>query len=252
MPIHKPFRTAFFTVLFTSGLFFNLSAQNSDDDEGTGIIPAKTAIMVRPLNALSGMLGISFERYITKGYSAVLYVDYIVNPFAMEGAFERMTKKSMETSYMNIDYKGYSIVPEVRKYFYSKDPDVTLVNTKEKGSLAGWFVGAYLPIRHLQLDMKISDTQYYNYAYQQDTASFQYKGTMVGFGIEGGKHWVWGRFSMEVMVGLAYSSGISSDQTFTYNRPGMGEYTVGTRSIAPVSTLSHWNPRFGVNFGIAF
>jgi hypothetical protein len=238
-------------VLFFLFTFHLAKAQENINESDVAMKVYKNALTVRPFNLIYGGSGLSYERYITKKISAVIYGEYISGPFLLESSLSNWNKSSMDVTSAKLSYEGWGVIPEIRKYFYKKDPEASLIGAKEQFSLNGWFVGIYFPIRKLSFSYNVVDNQYFANAIQQDTGKYEIKKMTFGFGIEAGRHWVWDRFSLEIVGGLAYSSGIGGTEDFTYNRPGISTYII-PKDLGILSILGRIQPRLNVNLGIAF
>jgi hypothetical protein len=214
----------------------------------------KYSIMVKPVSALESIFSISFERQVYKNFSFVITGEYINAPKLFQKTFQDAVQTGMGLAAAPIiKIEGFGIVPEIRYYFKQIDErEVDKVYLNEK-KVMGWFVGAYMPIRHynwVQLDIR--SAEFFANAYQKDFGSTVLTDKLsLGAGLEGGKHWVWGNFSFEMLVGFAITSGVGRTAEFEFNRPVIGDYKV-TKDLGYFANFMQFNPRLGINLGLAF
>ncbi len=220
----------------------------------TLIYGQKYAIMAKPLNALESIFGLSVERQVYKNFSIVISGEYINAPRFFSETFENAIKDGMGLPLKpSFKLEGWGIIPEIRYYFKQIDErEVDKIYLNEK-KVMGWFLGAYMPIRHYnKVSLDVLSTQFYANAFQNDygTATWNNK-LSLGAGIEGGKHWVWGNFSLEIVAGFAITTGLGRTAEFQFSRPVIGEYKV-TKELGYLGNFMQYNPRFGFNLGVAF
>ena len=240
--LSKPFRNLIF--IFISIVF---SIQSNAQ---------QNALTIRPVNFIESLYGLSYERYITKNFSIVLYGEYNDGPQTFWKGYNSMIKNNVPgATSADLIFKGWGITPEVRYYFKERDkkePEVVIAN---EDKITGWFIGGYVPIKKMDLQLKINTVELYTNALQNDQGVFNYKGTMYGVGVTGGRHWVWGLFSLEIQAGIAVTSGLGGffdkHVDFTYTRPGVGTYTVD-KDLGGFGTYMILMPRLGINMGIGF
>lgn len=214
----------------------------------------KYAIMTKPLNAIEGIFGLSVERQIYKNFSLVVSGEYINAPRFFAETFQNGIKDGMGLASMpSFKLEGWGIVPEIRYYFKEIDErEVDKVYRNDK-KIMGWFIGAYMPIRHYnKVSLDILSAEFFANATQKDYGSTSWKNKLsLGAGLEGGKHWVWGNFSLEIIAGFAITTGLGRTAEFTFERPVIGEYKV-TKELGYLGNFMQFNPRLALNLGVAF
>ncbi|MDX2189860.1 MAG: DUF3575 domain-containing protein [Bacteroidota bacterium] len=220
----------------------------------------KNAFTARPLNALTSEFGIAYERLIYKQWSLVLYGEYINGPLLLSTQYQTWLRNSMNVNNVNsFSYEGYGGVPEIRYYFKQKRAkELEDIDPTTDNKITGWFLGAYFPIRKFTMQMRINSAEYNLFAIQKDFGTFKYDGWMYGAGIEGGKHWVWGLFSLDIYAGIGYSTGVGGqavqfnfDRSFNDSDPTYNSYTK-TKYLGFLGNYLMFTPRLGVSMGVAF
>jgi hypothetical protein len=238
----KPFRNLFIILIISIFSIHSNAQQN--------------AVTVRPINFAESLFGLSYERYITHNFSILVYGEYNNGPQLLWNGFNSMVSKGVPGSTSaDLRYKGWAVIPEVRYYFKERDPKEPEVVIANDGKITGWFVGGYIPIRKLDMQLKINTVEEYTHARQNDPGVFHFNNMIYGFGVTGGRHWVWGLFSFEIQAGLAVTSGLGGffdkHVDFTYTRSGVGTYTVN-KDLGGFGTYMILMPRLGINMGIGF
>lgn len=222
-----------------------------------GLINAqKNAITLRPLNMGLSLFGISYERYITHNISLVVYGEYINGPQFLWNGFNNTIRNGFPTAEtVDFRYKGWGLEPEVRYYFKEldkKEAEKVLLND---GKIIGWFIGGYVPIRNLTADIKVSSIETFAYGKQIDIGTTSFNQLNYGIGLTGGRHWVWGLFSLEVQAGFAVTNGLNGwfDKKIdiNYTRPGIGSYTL-EKDLGSLGSYFLFQPKFSINLGIGF
>lgn len=223
------------------------NAQNEEIEEDRPTY--KNALGIRPQYALFGFYGLSYERYIAKNFSIIAYGEFSDGPKILSSAINNWVENSMNVEDARIYYTGYGGFIGTRRYFVDKK--ISLVGSKDLGSLTGWFVGAYIPVRMLKVNLDIKSTELHYYARQTDNGRLRFDDWLYGLGVEGGRHWVWGNFNFELNVGLTYMNSIGDPGKFTFNRPGIGPYEASKDTGLP-GLYSRFSPKFEIVMGIGF
>jgi hypothetical protein len=223
---------------------------------GSSLFAQKNALTVRPFNFVESLFGLTYERHIAGNFSIALYGEYSDGPQILWNGFNNAIKNSITgASSADFRYKGWGVMPEVRYYFKERDknePEVVLVN---EGKIKGWFVGAYIPFRKIEGELKIETVELYAFANQRDQGVLTINKSIYGLGVLGGRHWVWGLFSFEIQAGLAVTNGLSgffnNTSELTYTRNGIGQYEV-SKNLGGFGTYMILQPRLGLSMGIGF
>ncbi|TAF74247.1 MAG: DUF3575 domain-containing protein [Bacteroidetes bacterium] len=214
----------------------------------------KNAIMIRPFNAIESILSLSYERQVYKNFSIVVALEGFSGPRLFSSVFQKAIQDGMGLSREpTFKFTGVGVVPEIRYYFKeidTKEVDKVYINDKK---IMGWFVGGYIPIRYYNyMRLDVLSAELYANAIQQDRGYAEFfQKTSVGFGLTGGRHWVWQNFSFEILIGFAVSSGVGQTKDFNFNRPGVGDYTI-SKDLGYFGNFLQINPRIGMNLGVAF
>ncbi|MFN0047665.1 MAG: hypothetical protein ACKVOU_00930 [Cytophagales bacterium] len=242
-----------FSIAIVFLVLFALSASNSvfaqNDEVEIEVPTAKNAIGVRPLSAVFGFYGISYERYVAKNYSIYGYIEISDGPKLFSSNVNTWLKGSMGVDNAKVYYAGYGAALGVRRYF--ADKKYSLVGNKDLGSLVGWFVGAYIPFRKMLINVETQSVERFAFFEQQDKGSYSFNGYIYGVGLEGGRHWVWDRFNFEVNLGFTYMQGLPNLAKFNYSRPAIGNYEV-EKGLGLINVYGTFAPKFELVMGIAF
>lgn len=236
-----------FLLLFV--LLYSFSAFSQNDEVEIEIPTTKNAIGLRPLSAFFGFYGVSYERYIAKNFSVYGYFEYSDGPKLFNNNINNWIKGSMGLERSQIYYSGYGGALGVRRYF--KDPKFSLVGDKDQGSITGWFVGAFVPVRQMKISLRTQSVEYNSYYKSNDFGSYKFDGLVYGLGLEGGKHWVWDNFSFELNIGFTYMQGIPKSAKFEYIRPVIGKYEV-EKDLGIINFYGTFAPKFEIVMGVGF
>jgi len=211
---------------------------------------AKNTIGIRPQYFLFGFYGLSYERYIAKNYSIFAYAEVCDGPKLLNKNVNALVQNSMNLEAASIYYSGFGGAIGVRRYF--TDKKYSLVGNKDLGALVGWFVGAYIPLRKMKINMTTESMEFHNFAFSQDKGKYSFNGLIYGLGLEGGRHWVWGNFSFEVNAGFTYMQGMPRSATFNYSwTNGLESYPVD-KKLGIVSLYGTFAPKIEFVLGLGF
>lgn len=243
------------SILIKFTVLLSLSIPSLAQNDVVDIVPqytvAKNSITVKPQYALAGFYGLTYERYLGKKLSLTVYGEFSDGPQILVNNVYNLVKNSMDANNAKIYYTGYGGAIGMKRYFVDKK--FTLVGEKDLNSLIGWYVGAYIPFRKMlvNLDVTSVETPGSFHAPQADKGKFRFDGYLYGIGFEAGRHWVWDAFSLDISTGFTYQNGIGYPGDFTFNRPGVFEYTV-RQNAGFLGFYSTFAPKFEVALGVAF
>ncbi|MDX2195552.1 MAG: hypothetical protein NW207_03955 [Cytophagales bacterium] len=213
------------------------------------VFSQKNSLTARPLNAVIGCYGLSYERLITERVSVLLYGEYIWGPHLGDKNINSHLAKTMDGYSGTVKYSGWGMEVESRYYFRKKE--IELVEDVSKNSVIGWYIGAYVPYREVMLKYSVVTAEHLYYATQKDEGILHGLQQIYGVGATGGKHWVWGKFTLELNLGFSLNKGVGFSRELMYTRPGIEEY-YRTKDMGFLGNYTFITPRVGLNMGISF